>query len=201
MKKTKTAGIVQPSEPVTTATSDTKLEVTSPTTSSKDVVVVSEPKDESVMQTLLAKVEELERKDKENQAQLKMLVEVADKGRVYNYEASKSKGEKKPFKVKLSVFGGGIIVGWRTSKDELIKHPTTGMIVGEQQEYELLILDAESNIQKVMVSGYPTFSNARYNDRVECEVISKSDDFNGNTTFEVQTPDGRIIKIASAFVN
>lgn len=154
-----------------------------------------------VMQTLLDKVAELERKDLENQKQLKMLYEVADKGRVYNYEATKSKGEKKPFKVKLSVFGGGLIVGWRTSKDELIRHPTTGLTVGESQEYELLILDHESKIQKVLVNGYPAFSNARYNERIEVSVESKSEDFNGNTSFSVMLPDGRLYSLDARFVN
>ena len=89
----------------------------------------------NVMENLLAKVEQLEKKDIENQAKLKMLTEVADKGRVFSYE-SNIKADKKPFKIKLSVFQNGIIVGWRTVKDELVKHPTTGLTVGEHQEYE-----------------------------------------------------------------
>ena len=162
-------------------------------------VKLEEPK--SDVQLLLEKVAELERKDKENETKLKMLVEVADKGRVFNYEATQSKENKQPFKVKLSLYGGGIMVGWRTVKDELVKHPTTGRTVGENQEFELLILQGNGDTQKVTLSNYVAFSNARYDNRIECVVVSKSDDFSGNTTFDVQLPDGRVIKIASSFVN
>src|SRR5882724_4590766 len=55
------------------------------------------------------------------QEKLKMLTEVADKGRVFNYENAQP--QKKAMMVKLSLFNGGLIVGWRTLKDELIKHP------------------------------------------------------------------------------
>src|SRR3990167_8077635 len=115
----------------------------------EEVMVLSPRVDESqtVMQSLLDKVTELERKDNENQAKLKMLYDVADKGRVFNYENTKA--EKQAFKVKLSIFGDGIIVGWRTVRDDLVKHPTTGLTVGENQEYELLLLDNEGKTKKV----------------------------------------------------
>lgn len=133
------------------------------------------------------------------QDQLKMLYEVADKGRVFNYENSRS--DKPASKVKLSLFGNGIIVGWRTVKDELIKHPTTGLTVGEEQVYELLILDKEGNTTKATLSGYPAFSNARYNDRIEAEVVSKKESLDGTWTFEVMLPDGRKISLDARFVN
>jgi len=148
---------------------------------------------------LLAKVEELERKDKENQAKLKMLYEVADKNRVVNYESKAT--EKKSFKIKMSLFSDGIIVGWRTVRDELVKHPTTGTIVGENQEYELLILDNEGKIKKVNVIGYPAFSNARYNERVECEVVGRKESFEGKVAFDIRIPDGRVIEVPCQFVN
>src|SRR3990167_6861838 len=154
----------------------------------------------NVMENLLAKVEQLEKKDIENQAKLKMLTEVADKGRVFSYE-SNIKADKKPFKIKLSVFQNGIIVGWRTVKDELVKHPTTGLTVGEHQEYELLILDHEGKTQKTSVSSYPAFSNARYTQRIEADVISKKEDYSGNVSYDVQLPDGRQISIDARFIN
>lgn len=151
------------------------------------------------MEKLLAKVEALEAKDIDNQKQLKMLYEVADKGRVVNYESKNA--EKKPFKVKLSVFRDGIIVGWRVVKDELVKHPTTGLTMGEVQEFELLILDKDGQTNKVTVNGYPAFSDARYTSRIDAEVVSKSTDFEDNTSFDVKLPDGKIIKLDARFVN
>ena len=133
------------------------------------------------------------------QEQIKMLVEVADKGRVLNYESQK--GGKKPMEVQLSRYMDGYIIGWRTVKDELVKHPTTGAIVGEQQEYEMIILGDDGEPRKVSVSGYSQFSNARYDTRVTCEVISKKEDFNGNLTFGLRLPDNKLIEVDSRFIN
>lgn len=157
------------------------------------------PEQQTAMEKLLAKIEALEAKDQENQKQLKMLTEVADKGRVMNYESKTA--EKKPFKVKLSVYKDGIIVGWRVVKDELVKHPTTGLTVGEVQEFELLILGKDGETTKATINGYPAFSDARYTSRIDAEVVSKSTDFQDNVSFDVKLPDGKIIKLDARFVN
>lgn len=155
--------------------------------------------DAEAVSKLLAKVEALEKKDVANEEKLKMLYEVADKGRVFNYESSRT--EKKPFKVKLSVYNNGLIVGWRCLKDELIKHPATGATVGEEQQYELLLLDKEGQTTKVVINGYSAFSTARYTERVDAEVLSKSEDFNGNLTFNLGLSDGRTLSLDGRFVN
>lgn len=133
------------------------------------------------------------------QETLKMLYEVADKGRIFNYESQRT--TKKPLRVKLSKYQNKIIIGWRTVKDELIAHPTTGKIVGEKQEYELLLLDSEGNTSKALVDGYPNFTSARYTERIEADVVGKKEDFDGKTTFEIQLPDGRKISLDARFVN
>ena len=134
-------------------------------------------------------------------SKLKMLEEVADKGRVMNYETKNAAQGKKPMRAQLSVFGDGILVGWRTMKDELIKHPTSGLVIGETQEFELLLLKPDDTIEKVTLNGYPTFSNARYNARIEVEIVGKEEDFEGNLKFTVKLPDGRTTKLAAAFLN
>lgn len=134
-------------------------------------------------------------------AKLKMLEEVADKGRLLNYETKNAAQGKKPMRAMLSMIGDGVLVGWRTMKDELIKHPTTGLTIGETQEFELLVLKPDDTIEKVSLSGYPTFSNARYNQRIEVEIVGKEEDFEGNLKFSVKLPDGRVTKLAAAFIN
>lgn len=131
---------------------------------------------------------------------LKMLEHVADKGRLMNYENNQGP-KKKPMKAHLSLYGEGIITGWRTVKDELIKHPSTGAVIGETQEYELLILGKDDSITKTSVVGYPAFSNSRYNERIEVEIIGKKEDFDGKITFDVKLPDGRVIKLDPRFIN
>lgn len=158
---------------------------------------VAEP--ESSLAKLLAKVEELERKDIENQKQLKMLYSVADKGRVFNYENSTK--EKKPFQIRLSVFDGKIIIGWRNAKDILVKHPQTGATVGEEQQMEVILLDKEGNKTTHTFNGYSAFSNAKYDNRIDCEVVSKAEDYEGRLTYNVVLPDGRNINLGAQFVN
>jgi hypothetical protein len=133
------------------------------------------------------------------QNQLKMLTAVADKGRVFNYESSRA--EKKPMKINLSTYNGKILVGWSTLKDKSIFHPTTGKQVGEEQEYELEFLNSEGSREKIIINGYPQFSNMRYDNRIECEVVGKKEDYNGKIDFSVVLPDGREITINSAFIN
>lgn len=135
------------------------------------------------------------------QEQLKMLKEVADKGRVFSYENQKAALGKKSRKVKLSLYTGKIVIGWATIKDVLVKNPTTGLTVDEDQQYELLLLGEDNAISKIQIAGYARFSNIRYNDRIEADVVSQSEDYEGKTSFDVKLPDGRVIKLASQFIN
>lgn len=133
---------------------------------------------------------------------LKKLESVADKGRLYNYETTQAaKSDKKPSIAKLSVYAGGFIVGWRTLKDEIVRHPVTGLPIGESQEYELQILDNESKIQKTTLPSYVSFSNARYNERVDVTILRKSEDFDGSLSYTVRLPDGREYALPAQFIN
>lgn len=154
---------------------------------------------ENDISTLVAKIEALEKKDSENQEKLKMLYEVADKGRVFNYE-NKNAG-KPSMRVRLSVHDGRIVIGWRTIKDILVKHPTTGLTVGEEQEYELLLLNKDDSVEKLKIDGYQRFSDIRYTERIDAEIVGKKEDFNGNLTFEVKLDDGRLISLDARFIN
>ena len=169
------------------------------------IVVTEQPKAEKAnrfldeIELLSKKIAELEQRDEEQQKRLKMLYAVADKGRVFNYENSQA--TKKPVKVKLSVIDGKYIVGWRTVRDELILDPRTGRTVGESQEYEILLYDSEGNVSKKSVSGYLNFSNIRYNERVECEVVGKKENYDGKLEFDLLLPDNRKLTLDSRFVN
>ena len=132
-------------------------------------------------------------------SKITMLEAVADKGRVFNYENANA--TKKPFRVKLSAYQGGLIIGWQTLKDQLVKNPTTGLTVGEEQEYEVKVLMPDNEKLSLIIKSYPAFTDARYNERVECDVIGKKEDYSGNTTYEVQLPDGRKIELDARFLN
>mgnify|MGYP001586199763 CR=1 FL=1 len=49
-----------------------------------------------------------------------------------------------------------------------------------------LILDKENNTSKITINGYPQFSNARYNERIEVELTGKKEDFDGKITWDVR---------------
>lgn len=134
------------------------------------------------------------------QKQLKMLYEVADKGRIYNYENQQQK-EKKPIRVKLSIYKGQIITGWRTLKDELVKDSRTGATIGEIQQFELALLNEEGKTTNLILDGYIAFSNARYDKRIEVEVVGKKEDWDGTLIFNVRLPDNKVVSLDSRFVN
>ena len=134
------------------------------------------------------------------QKTLEMLKSVADKGRVYNYEAGQ-KTDKKPKKVKLSKYDGGYIIAWETQKDELVKHPVTGATVGENQQIEVKILMPNGDTVSKVFNSYVQFSNARYDSRDECEVIGTSENYTGQIKWTLALPDGRHIELSPNFVN
>ncbi len=137
------------------------------------------------------------------QDQLKMLYDVADKGRLYSYENQRV--AKKSIKVKLTTFQDKFIISWNMLKDIPIYHPTTGEQVGEEQKIEITLLDKDGTETKQIIDGYKRFSDIRYNKRVECEVVSKKEYLNekGETeySFEVRLPDDRVIILPQALVN
>lgn len=151
------------------------------------------------LDALIASIEDLKKKDEENQNKLKMLYDVADKGRVMNYESKNF--SKKPFKVFLSKYNGGIITSWQVLKDELITHPVTGAKVGESQEIKVTLLNPDGTTLDKIFLNYPAFSDARYNERIECEVTGKEEDFEGRLIFKLQLPNGTILKQDARFVN
>jgi hypothetical protein len=148
---------------------------------------------------LLQRLAELEKRDAENQKKIQMLYEVADKGRVFSWE-SRQKQDRQPQRVKLSVVDGKYLIGWRTVRDELIQDPKTGRTVGEMQQYELKLSGPDGETTK-SIDGYLNFSNLRYEKRVECQVISKSESYDGELTFEIGLPDGRELRLNSRYVN
>jgi len=149
---------------------------------------------------LLERIEELEKRDQENQEKLKMLYEVADKGRVFSWESKKNqKGHSQ--RIKLSVLDDKPVVGWRTVRDELITDPRTGATVGELQQYELTLLEPNGTHTIKSISGYKNFSDIRYENRIDCQVISKSEAYDGTMKFTVKLPDGRDVELDSRFIN
>ena len=124
----------------------------------------------------------------------------ADKGRAMSFE-KKQTPEKKPFRVNLSRYAGGYITGWKTVNDDKVFNPTTGKQVGEVYTVELAILKPDGITEVATVSGYKKFDDVRYADRVDCEVVGRSEDYDGTTKFKVQLPDNRVIDLDARFVN
>jgi len=138
----------------------------------------------------------------EMQEKLRMLEEVADKSRLLNYQL-KQAPTKKPITVKISVFQDKYIVGWKTLKFELGRNPATGRAIwgGEQAEYEVDLVDKEGEYTKEVLTGYNAFSDARYEKRIECPVVSKKETASGEMLFEVSLPGGKSVEMQDKFIN
>lgn len=156
---------------------------------------------------ILQRLEELERKNQElekravdDQKTLKMLYEVADKGRVFNWESKQNKPGQGQ-RIKVSVLEGKYVIGWRTVRDELITDPRTGSTVGELQQYEIQLLEKDGSSSFRTLNGYKAFSDLRYDQRVDCQVLSRSESYDGTLKFRVGLPDGREYELDSRFIN
>src|SRR3972149_8916042 len=79
--------------------------------------------------TLRKEIEQLKKTDGENKEKIKMLYDVADKGRVFNYENKKL--NKKPIIIKLALYKDGVIRGLKAIKAMLIQYPRIGLTIGE----------------------------------------------------------------------
>ena len=136
------------------------------------------------------------------QEKLRMLEEVADKGRILNYQ-TKNAPTKQPITVKISEYNDKYIVGWRTKKFELGRSPTTGRTIwgGETAEYEVKFVDKEGNETTEVINGYSAFSDARYDKRVDCAVLAKKETNEGKFLYDVALPGGKVITIDLDFVN
>jgi len=122
-----------------------------------------------------------------------------DKGRLGKYDARFFK--KGPNIFTVSLYNGKIITGWRSLKNVSYKDPGTGRLV-EDQRYEILFNDNT----KLEVQGYEQFSDIRFNERLNVEEISRTQDETG-TTIKVkiisQDSDlyGKELTIGAQFVN
>jgi len=112
---------------------------------------------------------------------LERLEGAADKGRLGKYDARFFK--RGPNLFTLSVYDGKIITGWRTLKNVSYKDPSTGHLI-EDQQYEILF----HNNTKIKVEGYEQFSDIRFNERVQVEEISRTQDETG-TSLKVKVVD------------
>ena len=159
--------------------------------------------DENKTNELLARLEALEKSNAAKDEKLKMLEEVADKGRVFNYQSRRA--DKQPLKVKLSIYDGKLIIGWKNIKDVLVKHPTTGKTIGEEQKIEITLHDKDGAETTHLFTNYVDFSEARYNERIDATVVGKKEEWDnkGNKLefFDLEVSDGRKLPLDSRFVN
>ena len=136
------------------------------------------------------------------QEQLKMLTEVADKGRILSYQ-TKNANNKKPVTVKVSIYDDKYIIGWKTLKFELGRNPQTGKAIwgGETAEYEVKLMDKEGAESTEILRGYSAFSDAKYDNRIECAILSKKETAEGELLFEVALPNNKTVLLESKFLN
>ena len=137
----------------------------------------------------------------ENQG--KMLTEVADKGRLMDYEMKQTANEKKPFKVKLPIYGGGYIVDHQSLtpiESQLIYGQLHSNPIGERQEYKVTILMPDNSLTTHNFATYGQFGSARYEKREEVVVIGRRE-IGGKLSYIVALPDGRETEVPDYAIN
>ena len=146
----------------------------------KDVISVKK----SVLDSILLKQEEQEK-------ELKVLREVADKSRLHWFE-EKTKGVKVRV-VKLTTFKGLVILGWKTVIDEVFQDAN-----GVWQEKQILEIHLEDGEKTSL--NYIDF--VRRTEKIPAEIISKeTNEEQGTETLKVKTKAGKEYKIGIQFVN
>lgn len=128
---------------------------------------------------------ELDQLKKDNE----MLKSVADRGRMATWEERHREEIRR--KVRLRVFKGKVVVGWKMGEDVVEKNQQG--IWQEKQDIELYYEDGEKQIV-----SYRAFS-MQY-DEMSAEIISRTET-GGKVTFQVKADNGKKYTIADIFVN
>jgi len=148
---------------------------------------------EKALEKLLKTVEEGEKERQQLKTDIEMLKTIADKSRLSWYEEGKK--TIGPAVYKLSTFDGKVIVGWRTVKDVVEKHPLTGVRM-EDQQYEIILEDGT----KQLIKGYNKFADTQYGNQIRAQEIEKTIK-EGKVTLKLKAENGREYLIDSVFVN
>ncbi|MCK9370265.1 hypothetical protein M0R04_10195 [Candidatus Dojkabacteria bacterium] len=117
------------------------------------------------LEELKATVAKLLESDSKKSEMIADLMKVADKSRLEWVNSGKDK--KGPNRYKVGRHNGQFIVGWKTLED-LVEQDGSGRWLVKQR-YELILADGSTK----EIAGYVNFSNARYNDPVVLEEISR----------------------------
>ena len=142
--------------------------------------------EEDALKSILAKQEKMEN-------EISILRQASDKTRLSRVEELRSQG-KLIKKVKLNVYDGKVIIGWRKIKDDVYMDHE-----GRLHEDQIIgiIYEGEKDICKEL--DLRAFT--RLVTKIDVEVLEESKDRDGNTNLLVQTSDGREIKIDINFIN
>ena len=142
--------------------------------------------------------EKLEKNDKiiqEQAEEIKKLTFAADVSRLDQYDA-KHRGSLIR-KVKLNLFSGKIVRGWKTVKDEVGVNKE-GVLV-ENQTVKLFLDEGDG--EKMSSIEIPIVVFSRGTEKLETEIIKRSTTSDGIDTMTVKLSDGREIEMDVRFLN
>lgn len=128
---------------------------------------------------------------------IKMLTEVADKGRILHYNSTQGK-KQEGTEVKLStIMHEGkqkVVVAWRTTENEVFQDPLT-MVWKEKQTIEFILEDNT-------IVSLPFLGLADKLTKIKATVVGRTiNDSDGGTTLKVEAENGKTYLIDVQFVN
>lgn len=129
------------------------------------------------------------KKMEENEKEIKMLKEVADKGRLAHWQSTHEKESPKIY--RLTTHDDKVVLGWKMVTNQVWKDSN-----GEWQEKQEIQLSLD-NGEKVILS-YPEFITKTH--KIEARLVGSSQ--KGSITFlELETASGEKYVVDSTFVN
>lgn len=152
-----------------------------------------------IVRSLKSEVEALkkesEEKEKKNAEEIKMLKEVADKGRMFKYEVDNAKGGQIIREAKIGMWEDEPIVAWQMISDD-VGFREGRMVVN--QRVRIFAMPEGSDKPKPIDLDYLVWAQ---NTRTQIgQVISTSNDSTGNY-WTVEMKDGRKLTLDIKFIN
>ncbi|MFA6991917.1 MAG: hypothetical protein WC269_01390 [Candidatus Gracilibacteria bacterium] len=152
--------------------------------------VVKEKTLELPESTLKALVEKIDALQKQSDKQNEMLLAVADKSRLSNYNIRNQGSLVKT--ARITLFDGKLVVGWKSVIDEVMQDPGGRWIVNQQTE--LMFQDGTSKIVSI--------KNFEFQKKQEVvEVVGEIVDNLGNHFYKLQRKNGETIELGDSFIN
>ena len=159
----------------------------------KDIVEVPR----SALEQILARQKEQEQVNKDQAEKIRMLTEVADKGRLARYEEKNRPGGLLR-RATVRTWEGSLVLGWKMTTDEVGLSTVDGRTVLIEKQIVSLYLDTGN--KEPEVREVPLLDFSRNYKTLPGDIVKQSKGEFGET-YTLRLEDGRNIELDIRFIN